>query len=152
MNPFQGPFRFRLVRKVDETGISGTGHVADGVCFEDGTCVLRWRTRHRSTASYESIDDLIAIHGHDGKTTVEWTDEPPSASFRHGWTNCVQDRCENCPFASIGGLEHRNNPKVPDYAKDRDEWLAGYLAAAEAMYGPDWRTCSFGWAPALTIP
>ena len=66
--------RFELHRREDETGISGVGHVADGVEFEDGTCVLHWRTEHRSTAVYASFKDLLAIHGHDGKTRPVWID------------------------------------------------------------------------------
>jgi len=66
--------RFELHRREDETGISGTGHIADGVEFEDGTCALRWRTEHRSTAIYPSFKDLLAIHGHDGKTKAVWID------------------------------------------------------------------------------
>lgn len=33
--------RFELVRDVDVTGISGTGVVAEGVEFSDGTVALR---------------------------------------------------------------------------------------------------------------
>jgi hypothetical protein len=35
---------------------------------------LRWVVALRSTAVYNSVDDLIAIHGHDGATTVVWAD------------------------------------------------------------------------------
>lgn len=70
------PITFRLIRKADVSGTSGTGHVADGVQFPDGTCVLRWRTAKSSTAVYASHADVMAIHGHDGATVCEW------ASFR----------------------------------------------------------------------
>lgn len=66
--------RFELHRMEDETGVSGTGHIADGVRFEDGTCVVRWRTQHRSTAVYADVEDVVAIHGHGGKTRVCWVD------------------------------------------------------------------------------
>lgn len=66
------PLTFRLMRKADVSGTSGTGHVADGVQFPDGTCVLRWRTAKSSTAVYASHADLMAIHGHDGATVCEW--------------------------------------------------------------------------------
>jgi hypothetical protein len=36
--------RFRLVRDRDVSGVSGTGIVAEGTMFSDGTCVLRWLT------------------------------------------------------------------------------------------------------------
>lgn len=66
--------RFALNRLEDETGVSGTGVVADGVVFEDGTTVLRWRTMGGSTAIYDSVQHLESIHGHGGKTVVVFID------------------------------------------------------------------------------
>jgi hypothetical protein len=62
---------FRLNRIEDESGVSGTGVVAEGVEFWDGTCSLRWGSDTRSTAIYDSIADVETIHGHDGKTKIE---------------------------------------------------------------------------------
>lgn len=61
---------FNLDRLEDESGVSGTGTVAQGVVFDDGTCAMRWLTNKASTAIYDSITDLEAIHGHGGKTKV----------------------------------------------------------------------------------
>lgn len=61
---------FQLVRTEDVTGVSGTGVVAEGVVFTDGTAAMRWKTGTASTAVYESIDDVQAIHGHDGATKI----------------------------------------------------------------------------------
>lgn len=66
------PALFRLIREVDETGVSGTGHVADGVVWHDGTVAVRWRTDTRSTVVYDSLADVEKIHGHGGKTRVVW--------------------------------------------------------------------------------
>lgn len=66
------PRLFRLVRDLDATGVSGTGHVADGVLWHDGTCSVRWRTATRSTTVYDSITDVEKIHGHGGATRVDW--------------------------------------------------------------------------------
>lgn len=66
--------RFHLVRREDETGISGIGLVAHGVQFPDGTVAMRWATGTASTALYANIDDVEVIHGHGGKTIVEWVD------------------------------------------------------------------------------
>lgn len=63
---------FVMRRLVDSTGVSGTGIVAEGCQFSDGRCVIRWVSDHRSTAVYDSVDDLIAIHGHHGATLIEW--------------------------------------------------------------------------------
>jgi hypothetical protein len=66
--------RFHLIRYEDETGVSGTGHIADGCVFDDGTAVLRWRTRHSSTAVYQSIAHVELIHGHNGATRIVMLD------------------------------------------------------------------------------
>lgn len=66
--------RFVLNRVEDETGISGTGVVAEGVVFSDGTAALRWKSEFRSTAVYASMSDVEAIHGHGGKTLIVYFD------------------------------------------------------------------------------
>jgi len=151
--------RFKLVRDEDATGISGTGEVAEGVMFYDGSCALRWRTRHKSTAVYPDIPTLMAIHGHAGKTRLEWIDEHVTNSepnsFMRGCRDAMQDNMENCHFASVGGStsEPRWNLRAPEYIapEDRDDYMRGYEFKCWQMYGEDWRTCDFSWAPALTI-
>ena len=66
--------RFWLNRLEDDTGISGTGAIAEGVCFTDGTAAMRWLTRHSSWCIYGSMVELEAIHGHGGATLIEWLD------------------------------------------------------------------------------
>lgn len=69
------PHRFQLHRSTDHTGVSGTGIVADGCRFPDGTVALRWRGAHASTVVWSTVDDALAIHGHDGTTRAVWLDE-----------------------------------------------------------------------------
>jgi hypothetical protein len=66
--------RFDLVRAVDETGISGTGKVAEGCAFSDGTVVIRWRGDYSSTVVWATLADAIAVHGHGGLTQVVFID------------------------------------------------------------------------------
>jgi hypothetical protein len=74
--------RFILVRERDVTGISGTGIVAEGVEFSDGTVVLRWlktgtaRPEHvkPTTVLHDDLDSVVGLHGHEGSTRVEWLD------------------------------------------------------------------------------
>ncbi len=68
------PKRFQLVRSEDVSGTSGTGIVAYGVAFGDGTAVIRWNTETSSTAIYGSVKDIEKIHGHNGATIVSWLD------------------------------------------------------------------------------
>lgn len=67
--------RFYLQRTEDASGVSGTGKVAEGVEFSDGVCVLRWLTAGGSTAVYNTAEDLIRIHGHEGRTRLMFVDE-----------------------------------------------------------------------------
>lgn len=72
---------FVLRRTNDVSGVSGLGDVAEGVTFSDGTTVLRWLRAGGSTAVYDSLEHMEAIHGHDGGTAVVWDavqDEQPS--------------------------------------------------------------------------
>ena len=73
--------RFQLNRQVDHTGVAGTGIVAEGVMFTNGTCAVRWMTVPkgmtyvpRSIGFYESITHVEAVHGHGGDTAIEWLD------------------------------------------------------------------------------
>jgi len=68
--------RFEMHRKVDETGISGTGHIADGCLFDDGTVVVRWRTATPGTTTFASLDHAKAVHGHAGATRFVFRDPP----------------------------------------------------------------------------
>lgn len=68
--------RFRLVRSQDVSGSSGTGTVAEGVEFFDGTAAMRWRVPPHSTAFYGSAADIAAIHGHGGGTVLQFLDPP----------------------------------------------------------------------------
>ena len=64
---------FEFHRDADVTGVSGTGVVADGVTFDDGVTVVRWRGETRSTVVWPSVEDAIAVHGHDGATRLVYT-------------------------------------------------------------------------------
>lgn len=64
---------FNLVRHNDVSGISGTGVVAQGVEFDDGTVAVRWIVgEHRSTVLWANIEAVVAIHGHGGATELVW--------------------------------------------------------------------------------
>jgi hypothetical protein len=66
--------RFILNRIEDATGTSGTGIVAEGVEFSNGRCCLHWLSQHASVAVYDNIKNIEVLHGHGGKTKVEWID------------------------------------------------------------------------------
>lgn len=67
--------RFVIQRDIDETGVSGTGQVVEGVQFEDGRVAFRWCANPaRSTGSFDTLEEMMGIHGHDGKTRAVWAD------------------------------------------------------------------------------
>lgn len=67
--------RFFLDRKEDESGVSGTGRIAQGCQFDNGWCALTWLTGTATLSWYASIEELLQIHGHGGKTNVIWKDQ-----------------------------------------------------------------------------
>lgn len=80
--------RFYLERykDVDPDKTSGTGVIAEGVIFEDGTVALRWKTRHTSSVFYANISDVVAIHGHGGSTIIRFID--PEKGMRGESNEC----------------------------------------------------------------
>lgn len=61
---------FYIFRNSDVNGFSGCGIVAEGVIFSSGKCVMQWLHEIASVATFDSVADLLAIHGHGGKTIV----------------------------------------------------------------------------------
>lgn len=61
-----------LQRNVDCSGVSGCGRVAELAQFSDGSIALHWLGGHACTTVYKSVEDVIAIHGHEGATNVVW--------------------------------------------------------------------------------
>lgn len=68
------PRRFKLERTSDPTGISGTGTVADGVVWPDGSLTLKWRGERSSVVLWKNLEHMLDVHGHGGATTIRWVD------------------------------------------------------------------------------
>jgi hypothetical protein len=64
------------MREEDVSGVSGVGAVAEGVQFASGKVALSWCSDIQSVTVFDSLADLEAIHGHAGRTVVEWVDPP----------------------------------------------------------------------------
>jgi hypothetical protein len=61
---------FHLLRLEDESGVSGTGWVAEGAVFSNGWVALTWLGETPSLNFYPSIEAVEAIHGHGGATRI----------------------------------------------------------------------------------
>lgn len=70
---------FHFHRDEDASGVSGTGVVAEGVILTNTKVVVSWLTIHKSIAIYDSLAEMQAIHGHDGRTRIVWQDEEAQA-------------------------------------------------------------------------
>tara|TARA_S200002703_G_C3775790_1_gene238880 strand:- start:1154 stop:1429 length:276 start_codon:yes stop_codon:yes gene_type:complete len=71
--------RFKVKREEDESGVSGTGIVAEGVEFDDGTVAMKWLSHKSTVTFFANIKHLKDLHGHGGKTKVVWVDPDPLA-------------------------------------------------------------------------
>jgi len=64
----------RLFRLVRRAGASGT--LAEGVEWSDGSVALRWRGPWVSTSTWDCVEALLAVHGTDGRTVLQWWSDP----------------------------------------------------------------------------
>ncbi len=67
--------RFILIRDIDETGVSGTGIVAEGFQLPTGRVVIEWHVTPFAIGIFSSLQELIQVHGHGGKTRVLYKPE-----------------------------------------------------------------------------
>lgn len=68
--------RFYMDRGDDETGVSGTGIVLQGVLTPAGRVFVEWRLPRASMGIYSSLDEFMEIHvrSHPAKTEICWVD------------------------------------------------------------------------------
>lgn len=67
---------YYLRRLEDVSGSSGCGRVAQVAEFDDGAAVLHWNRGANSsgvasTEVFASIEDLLRVHGHNGRSRLE---------------------------------------------------------------------------------
>lgn len=80
--------RFHLQRDTDITGVSGTGRVAEGIVWFDGTVSVRWLGERPSTVFWQNgLADAEHVHGHGGHTRIVWDDPEPAQA----------GECAHCP-------------------------------------------------------
>jgi len=87
------PKLFTLVRKIDPSGISGTGRVLDGVVFHTGQVVTCWRTdlnvkdegnAYSTMGIYPSYEAFLHVHVKphpEGSNEVIFLDEYHTKDF-----------------------------------------------------------------------
>jgi hypothetical protein len=85
--------RFHLQRDHDVTGVSGTGVVAEGVLWPDGTASVRWLGERPSIVFWDDISHAEYVHGHGGATRIVWDDPEPE----HPGMYLGSPGCPHCP-------------------------------------------------------
>lgn len=71
------PQVFVMIRHSDETGVSGTGPVVDGIIFPSGSCVVEWRGATPCVQVWPSFTAFKRVHidpHPDNKTELRWLD------------------------------------------------------------------------------
>lgn len=72
-----------ILRHEDESGVSGTGRVAEWIEYSDGAVVVRWISATASTNIYQNMKQAVSIHGHEGKTVfvTDWEEPDPKVEL-----------------------------------------------------------------------
>lgn len=97
--------KFKLFRIVDETGVSGSGIVAEGTEYDTGDCVMYWLTTVGTTVISTNLRKIAFISGHRGKTRVIFPDQ----SLNSG-DHCILTHGEF--RGTIGTVEFNENSYV----------------------------------------
>jgi hypothetical protein len=77
------PRRFHLQRDTDPTGISGTGRIADGIAWTDGTATIQWLGERPSITTWYrpgagmSDAEWVHTHGFTTDTRIVWEEGSP---------------------------------------------------------------------------
>tara|TARA_B100001093_G_C26812003_1_gene1007979 strand:+ start:17 stop:349 length:333 start_codon:yes stop_codon:yes gene_type:complete len=104
---------FYLKRLEDESGVSGTGRVAQGFIFDNGKVALTWLSEHPSVTIYDNIGEVHAIHSHDGKTEVEMIPDYKRAfgemkAFIENFSLAKEFLSKTSPESAAGKLINKN--------------------------------------------
>lgn len=94
--------RFYLNRVKDQTGVSRTGRVLEGVVTQSGKVIVEWRPPHSSVAIYASLAEFLTIHVdcHPSCSDLVWIDaepryqEPPRDQVPFSRADCNVDYCD----------------------------------------------------------
>lgn len=119
---------FDLVRHEDVNGVSGTGVVAVGAEFPDGTVAIRWMSGTPSTVVWSSIEDALAVHSHGGKTEVRWTTGQQTTTMQRV-VSLMATADRRFRYATLD--RHGPDPRSDHFrllVVDRESWLAWITA------------------------
>lgn len=108
-----------LLRHEDESGVSGTGVVADIFEYPDGWCVMHWRSNTPSTNIYPNTKAMTAVHSHGGKTEIVFYAEIDSPRNEEELSSLMN------ALASKEEAEKEREQLVEDVAEEVAEKIKG---------------------------
>lgn len=104
-NSSNPPRRFYMERIKDETGVSRTGRVLEGVLWQNGEVTVQWRPPLSTFGFYHSLKEFETIHVdcHPSCNVIRWLDHSEGWHCfdcgAHGW---MQNFCGVCGSPSTG--------------------------------------------------
>lgn len=75
--------RFTLQRDVDESGLSGTGEVAEGVQFWNGQVAITWISPLTAVSVFPSLDVFERVHVRTAGS-IHWIDKKRAPQLTEG--------------------------------------------------------------------
>lgn len=101
------PRRFYMRRIEDQTGVSRTGRVLEGVLWQNGEVTVQWRPPHSTSGFYHSMDEFNLIHVdcHPSCNEVVWLDPPGFHCFACGAGGNDSYFCAMCGSGSRDYIE-----------------------------------------------
>lgn len=130
---------FYLYRTDDVSGVSGTGVVAVGVVLPSGKAVMEWNSKWPTVTIFNSIDHIVAIHGHGGRTQLKSgvpAEHPPTGKLQTMLRRLAAKFAVERPIPQAHLSVHENPPIRPTIKGDdsltqffsQSRWSAGIRA------------------------
>lgn len=101
------PRRFYMRRLEDQTGVSRTGRVLEGVLWQNGEVTVQWRPPHSTSGFYHSLEEFNLIHVdcHPSCNEIVWIDPPGFHCFACGAGGNTAYFCAMCGSGSRDYIE-----------------------------------------------
>ncbi|MEU9777458.1 hypothetical protein [Streptomyces sp. NPDC047968] len=141
------PRTFHLQRHRDVSGVSGTGIVALGVHWPDGTATVRWLGDRPSTVVWGSIADAEHVHGHQGATELVWHDQqqpPAEGVFVRGFRLHLRDG------QVLHGVQWPDGRAL--VADDSEAGLVTAAGSVDQLLAGGYHGARLEWAPTTHAP
>jgi len=87
---------FTVARRADETGVSGTGVVIEGVTLATGQCIVHWLypPPRGGIAIFDSMNDFIRVHigPHPANKTIITYQDGEQQTFGHDDEEATEEK------------------------------------------------------------